>query len=243
MIDTKIMAHRGAAAYAPENTIAAFTKAIEMKADAIELDIHLSKDDHIVVIHDEKVDRTTNGKGLVMEFTLEELKRLDAGSWFNKEFKNEKIPTLREVLELVAYKNIDLNIEIKAGYRVYPNIEEKLLRLLKEYEIMDRCIISSFDHYSLVKIKNLCLEIKTGMLYSASLYEPWDYAKSIKVDALHPFYITVTEDFIKKAYMNSLEINPYTVDDEIIMGKLALGGVSNIITNYPDKAKNIISNI
>src|SRR3712207_5048900 len=118
MIDTKIMAHRGAAAYAPENTIAAFTKAIEMKADAIELDIHLSKDDHIVVIHDEKVDRTTNGKGLVMEFTLEELKRLDAGSWFNKEFKNEKIPTLREVLELVAYKNIDLNIEIKAGYRV-----------------------------------------------------------------------------------------------------------------------------
>ncbi|WP_392486787.1 glycerophosphodiester phosphodiesterase [Haloimpatiens sp. FM7315] len=240
---TKVQAHRGASGYAPENTIAAFKKAIEMGADGIELDVHLSKDNELIVMHDEMINRTTNEKGLIKDFTLAELKKLDAGSWFGVKFKNERIPTLEEVLILVKTTPLFLNIEIKAGYRMYKGIEEKVLALLEKHNMINRSIISSFDHYSLVKIKQLNPKIKTGMLYSASLFEPWQYAKSIKSDALHPYYITLNKDFILNAYINGLAINTYTVNDEDVMTKLSRGRVSGIITNYPDKAKKIVSSI
>lgn len=243
MNSTKILAHRGASAYAPENTMAAFKKAIEMKADGIELDVHLCKDAHLIVIHDEEVDRTTNGKGKIKDFTLDQLKILDAGSWFSEQYKYEKIPTLEQVLEIIKPTSLYLNIEIKAGYRVYAGIEEKLLYTIEKYHMLNRVIVSSFDHYSLVKIKDLNSKVKTGMLYEASLYEPWQYAESIKVDALHPNYSTLTKDFIEKAYSNKLEINTYTVNDEEDINTLVMNKVSSIITNYPDKAKRIISNI
>ncbi|MFD3158310.1 glycerophosphodiester phosphodiesterase [Haloimpatiens sp. FM7330] len=240
---TKIQAHRGASGYAPENTLAAFKKAIEMKADGIELDVHLSKDGYLIVMHDEKVDRTTNGKGMIKSFTLEELKKLDAGSWYSKEFNNERIPTLEEVLKLIKPTSLFINLEIKAGYRLYPNIEEKVLNMLEKYDMLERSIISSFDHYSLVKIKQLNSKVKTGMLYMSSLFEPWDYAKSIKVDALHPYYITLTKEFIMGAYSHNLAINTYTVNEESAIKQLAQGKISGLITNYPDKAKKIISSI
>ncbi|MCR1933825.1 glycerophosphodiester phosphodiesterase [Clostridium tepidum] len=233
----------GASAYAPENTMSAFKKAIDMNADGIELDVHLSKDGHIVIIHDEKVDRTTNGKGEVKNFTLDELKKLDAGFWFSDEYKGEKIPTLEEVLNLINNTDIYLNIEIKAGYRFYPNIEEKVIDMVKKYKMLDRVIISSFDHYSLVRVKEINSNIKTGMLYEAALYEPWDYARSIKVEALHPNYITLTKEFIDKASINNLEVNPYTVNDETDMEALIKSKVTSVITNYPDKAYKIISNL
>ncbi|ENK1242898.1 glycerophosphodiester phosphodiesterase [Clostridium sporogenes] len=243
MKHTKILAHRGASAYAPENTMVAFKKAIDMNADGIELDVHLSKDGHIVIIHDEKVDRTTNGKGEVKDFTLDELKKLDAGFWFSDEYEGERIPTLEELLKLINNTNIYLNIEIKAGYRIYPNIEEKVIDMIEKYKILDRVIISSFDHYSLVRVKEINLNIKTGMLYEAALYEPWDYARSIKVEALHPNYITLTKEFIDKANINNLEINPYTVNDENDMERLIKSKVTSVITNYPDKAHQIISKL
>ncbi|NFV12756.1 glycerophosphodiester phosphodiesterase [Clostridium sporogenes] len=243
MKHTKILAHRGASAYAPENTMVAFKKAIDMNADGIELDVHLSKDGRIVIIHDEKVDRTTNGKGEVKDFTLDELKKLDAGFWFSDEYEGERIPTLEELLKLINNTNIYLNIEIKAGYRIYPNIEEKVIDMIEKYKILDRVIISSFDHYSLVRVKEINLNIKTGMLYEAALYEPWDYARSIKVEALHPNYITLTKEFIDKANINNLEINPYTVNDENDMERLIKSKVTSVITNYPDKAHQIISKL
>lgn len=214
-----------------------------MNADGIELDVHLSKDGHIVIIHDEKVDRTTNGKGEVKDFTLDELKKLDAGFWFSDEYEGERIPTLEELLKLINNTNIYLNIEIKAGYRIYPNIEEKVIDMIEKYKILDRVIISSFDHYSLVRVKEINLNIKTGMLYEAALYEPWDYARSIKVEALHPNYITLTKEFIDKANINNLEINPYTVNDENDMERLIKSKVTSVITNYPDKAHQIISKL
>lgn len=240
---TKIQAHRGASGYAPENTMAAFKKAIDMKADGIELDVHLSKDGHLIVMHDEYLNRTSNGKGLIASYTLEELKKLDAGSWFEKEFKGEKIPTLHEVLEFIFKTEIFINIEIKAGYRIYPDIEEKVLACLQKYNMLDRCIISSFDHYSLVRVKELNPNVKTGLLYSASLYEPWKYAKSVKVNALHPLYLTLDKHFIEEAYAHNLDINTYTVNDEKVMRQLAAARISGIITNYPDKAKKILSEI
>ncbi|EJO5348919.1 glycerophosphodiester phosphodiesterase [Clostridium botulinum] len=240
---TKILAHRGASAYAPENTMAAFKKAIEMNADGIELDVHLSKDGYIVIMHDEWVDRTTDGKGEIKNFSLSELKNLDAGSWFSDKYKEEKIPTLEELLNLIKDTEIYLNIEIKAGYRIYPNIEKKVIDMLEKYKMLDRVIISSFDHYSLVRVKEINSNIKTGMLYEAALYEPWEYARSIEVEALHPNYTTVTKQFIDKAYINNLELNPYTIDDDLIMKTLIKNKITSIITNYPDRAYNIISNL
>src|SRR5690554_2404438 len=116
-----IYAHRGASAYAPENTGAAFRKALDMKADGIELDVHLSKDGHVVVIHDEKVDRTSNGKGLIRDLKLDELKSLDFGAWFSSEFAGEPIMTLDEVLSLLDGWDGILNIELKSGYVLYDN--------------------------------------------------------------------------------------------------------------------------
>jgi len=240
---TRVQAHRGASGYAPENTMAAFRKAVDMKADGIELDVHLSKDGHLIVMHDETLNRTSNGKGLIASYTLEELKRLDAGSWFGKEFKGEKIPTFDEVLEFICKTELFINVEIKAGYRIYPTIEEKVLACLQKYNMLDRCIISSFDHYSLFRVKELNPNVKTGLLYGASLYEPWEYAKSVKVNALHPLYLTLDKHFIEEAYAHNLDINTYTVNDEKVMGELAAARISGIITNYPDKAKKIISEI
>lgn len=240
---TKIHAHRGASGYTPENTMAAFRKAIELGANAIELDVHMTKDRKLVVIHDEKVDRTTNGSGMVAFMTLEQIKKLDAGSWFSSKYKGLQIPTLREVMDLVKNTPLFLNIEIKIGYRFYPNIEEKIIDLIEEYDMIDRVIISSFDHYSLVRVKEINPHIKTGLLYVASLFEPWEYARFVKVDALHPNYITVTKDFLQNAAINGFPINAYTVNDEKAMRELAYGKIAGIITNYPDKAKEIIEKI
>lgn len=240
---TKIHAHRGASAYAPENTMPAFRKAIELKSDFIELDVHMTKDRKLVVIHDEKVDRTTNGSGMVAFMTLDQIKKLDAGSWFSEKYKGVQIPTLREVMDLVKNTPLFLNIEIKIGYRFYPNIEEKIIALIEEYDMIDRIIISSFDHYSLVRVKEINPKIKTGILYIASLFEPWEYARYVKVDYLHPNYITVTKEFLQSAAKNNFPINAYTVNDEKVMKELAYGKISGIITNYPDKAKKIVEKI
>ncbi len=236
-----IIAHRGASAYAPENTMASFSKAIEMKSDGIELDVHMTKDKTLVVCHDEKVDRTTNGKGFIKDFTLEEIKKLDAGSWFSEEFKEEKIPKLEEVLELLKDKDdIILNIELKNAPILYEGIEEKVIGMISEYNMEDRVIISSFNHYSLLEIKKINSRIKTGALYMAGLVEPWIYAKRIKVDALHPlFYNLMVPELIEGCFENGIMLNPFTVDDEKYIAALVNLKINGIITNYPDRAVKI----
>ncbi|MFA7163177.1 MAG: glycerophosphodiester phosphodiesterase, partial [Eubacteriales bacterium] len=174
-----IYAHRGASAYAPENTGSAFTKAIEMGAGGIELDIHMSKDGHLMVIHDESLNRTSNGKGLVKDLSLDELKGLDFGSWFDGSFKGERILTLEECLDLLEGWDGILNVEVKSGPILYDGIEEKLVKVLSEYKMIDRTIVSSFNHYSLLAIKQLEPELKTGILYMAGLVEPWIYAQRL----------------------------------------------------------------
>jgi glycerophosphoryl diester phosphodiesterase len=142
-----VIAHRGASGYAPENTVSAFKKAIMMKADMIEFDVHLTKDGKVVLMHDKTVDRTTDGKGKVKEMTLKELKKLDAGLWFDKKFKGEKIPTLEKVLKKFKGK-ILFNIEIKSE-----GTEEEIVRLIKKYKLEKDVMVSSFNHQFLKKIK------------------------------------------------------------------------------------------
>lgn len=239
-----IIAHRGASAYAPENTMASFMKALEMKSEGIELDVHMTSDKALVVCHDEKVDRTTNGKGFIKDFTLEEIKKLDAGSWFAEEFKEEKIPELREVLELIKDSNILLNVELKNAPIIYSGIEKKVIEMITDYRMEERTIISSFNHYSLMEVKRINPRIKTGALYMAGLVEPWIYAKRINADALHPlFYNLLVPELIKGCSENGIMLNPFTVDDERYIAALVNLKINGIITNYPDRALKIRDNM
>lgn len=235
-----IIAHRGASRQAPENTMAAFRRALELGAGGIELDVHLSADGHLVVTHDEQVDRTSNGKGLVRDKTFGELKALDFGSWFSPEFKGERIPGLEEVLQLVAGWDGLLNIEIKNGPIFYPGIEKAVANAIAQYKLTYRTIISSFNHYSLVEIRKLNPEIKTAPLYMAGLYEPWEYARTIGACAIHPLFYNIVPEVMKGCKLNSIMVNPFTVDQPEYIKAMAAAGVDGIITNVPDIALNIV---
>lgn len=155
----KVWAHRGASGYAPENTMDAFRKAIEMKADGIELDVNLTKDGEVVVIHDEVLDRVSDGTGRVQDFTCNELKKFN----FNKihpEYEKEEIPTLEEVYQLIKPTDLTINVEMKTGNTFYPGMEDKVLELTKKYDMMDRIIVSSFNHYTIRSMKEKCPELK-----------------------------------------------------------------------------------
>lgn len=241
MISTKIMAHRGASGYAPENTLESFKLAYEQNADCIELDVHICKSGELIVCHDDTVDRTTNGSGFIKDLTLDELKSLDASANFNLEYKNCKIPTLVEVFDWIAPLSLDLNIELKNAPILYENMEEKLVALIKEYELESRVILSSFNHYGLAKCKKIDPNLKTGLLYMAGLYEPWNYCKSVNADAIHPMFLGVLPEMISACKSEQIAINTWTVNDESSMQKLISLNVDAIITNYPDKARKILS--
>ncbi len=240
MLKPLIIAHRGASAYAPENTLAAFKKAIELGAEGIELDVHLSKDGEVVVIHDYSVDRTSNGRGPVAEMSLKELKALDFGSWFSEQYRSESIPLLREVLELLKGWNGLLNIEIKHNrLEGCSQMEEKVLKLLDAYGFWEKTIISSFDHYSLIKIKEIEPSVRICPLYAAALYKPWEYAATLNAFAIHPHYHTVTPDVVKQCHEHNINVNVYTVDSPEHIQLMIDAGVDGIITNVPDIAIQI----
>ena len=240
MVKSLIYAHRGASHYAPENTMASYKKAIVMGADGIEIDVHKSKDGCLIVCHDEKVDRTTNGSGYIKNINMKELKSLDAGSWFNKEFVGETIPLLEEVLDLVKRENLLLNIELKSGPIFYDNIEEEVVNAVKAHGLEKNVIISSFNHYSLLAIKKIEPRIKTGILYIAGMVSPWKYAKSIGADAIHPLFLTINKDVTEECLKNDIMVNPFTVDRESDMILMRNMGVTSIITNCPDIGRKVV---
>lgn len=234
-----ILAHRGASGHYPENTILAFKEAIKSGCDGIELDIHLTADQHLVVCHDFTVSRTTNGKGLISSYTLDELKKLDAGSWYDPLYSDQTIPTLREVLTLFKPTSLIINIELKAGSRVYPGIESQVLALVKSYDMLDRVMFSSFDHEALVVLRQLSQDAYLGILYGCCLIDPWEYAKKLDANALHPYYLFVDKKLVDESNHHGLEINTYTVNTLREMQKLQDIGVHSIITNYPELKKEL----
>lgn len=237
MEHTRIWAHRGASGYAPENTLEAFAKAVEMGADGIELDVQFSKDGEIVVIHDEIVDRVTEGKGEVRSFTLAELKQLHANQTF-PEYKDARIPTLAEVYELIKPTELTINVEIKTGIFFYPGIEEKVLKLTKEMGMEDRVIYSSFNHYTLETLKKLNPAVKTGILYSDGIYKIGEYAQQLNADALHPaLYNVLYPGMVEDCHSRGKKIHVWTVNETSHIKKMLEMGVDAIITNYPDRVK------
>lgn len=230
----KVIAHRGVPFLAPENTMAGFEKALELGADGIELDVHLTKDNEVVVCHDERVDRTTNGSGFIKDFTLAELRQLDAGAWYDDQFAGQRIPTLSEVFRLVAGSSVFVNIELKNGIIEYPGLAAKVMELVYEYSMTDRVLISSFNHYSLIEVREMEPSVPTGILYVAGIFRPWQYAGTVKAKALHPIYHSVSQDIVDKAKEAGLCINPWTVDEREALERMIKLGVSGIITNRTD---------
>lgn len=235
-----VFAHRGFSGVAPENTLLAFEKALEVGATGIELDVQLSKDGEVVVIHDEMVDRTTSGQGLVIQQTLAELKRLDAGCWFDPQFAGEKIPTLREVLELLDGHPVQLNIELKTGVVDYPGLEKKVLGLVHRYGNPAETIYSSFNHYSLKKVKDLDSRARIGCLFVAGIHEPWEYAKTLQAEAIHPIKYNVRPELTQYCHQAGIKVNTYTVDEVDQMQKMIQCDVDGIFTNWPDRLLGIV---
>ncbi|MCJ7689798.1 MAG: glycerophosphodiester phosphodiesterase [Clostridiaceae bacterium] len=234
-------AHRGASAYFPENTMLSFEKALEMGCTGIETDVQMTRDGVLVLIHDEMVNRTTNGDGLVKDYTYSELNKLDAGSWMGEEFTGVKIPTVEELIYLVQDKNIIINFEIKSGVIIYEDIEQKLIELIYKHKIAHKVILSSFNHYSIAKCNKISKGISTGVLYMAGIYKPYDYAKTVGANAIHPYFLAISEEVIKQTKKHRIKVNVFTVNDEKYMKSFLEMKVDGIITDYPDKLHKIIT--
>lgn len=238
------IAHRGFSGKYPENTMLAFKKAVEAGCDGIEIDVQLTKDGVAIICHDEKIDRTTNGTGFIKDYTYKQLLGFDAGIKYGKEFKCLTIPTLDEFLNYVKDKNLYIDIELKTGVILYDGIEEIVIKKINDYGIKDKTILSSFNHYSMVKCKAIDSTVKTGLLYAAGLYEPQRYARYVGADALHPlFYSVLNEQVVRNIKNANLLINTYTVNEETYMQKLMRLGVDGIITNYPDRLRKVLKGI
>jgi len=216
-----VIAHRGASAYEPENTLRSIKRALNLGADMVEIDVRTTKDGHIVVIHDATVDRTTNGRGYVKDMTLEELKKLDAGL-------GERIPTLQEVISLVKGR-VGLVIEIKV-----PGIEEKVLKIVNENKLHDDVLITSFYHPILLRVKSLNAKVRTGIIIASRPVRPAQLALDARSNAIFPKYTYLDLEMVEEAHKHSLTVYPWTVDDPGEARLLIEMGIDGIVTNKPD---------
>jgi glycerophosphoryl diester phosphodiesterase len=237
---TKVWAHRGASGYAPENTLEAFELAVNMHADAVELDVQMSKDSKLVVIHDETIDRVSEGSGEVRNYTLEELKQFNVNRT-HPEYSRVCIPTLQEVFDLLKPTNLMINVELKTGIIFYPCIEEAVLQAAADLGMEERIWYSSFNHYTLLKMKELNPKIQTGVLYSDGIYQPAAYAKSLHARAVHPaFYNLLYPKMVKECKENGIKIHSWTINEEKDILAARELGIDAVITNYPDRASRIL---
>jgi glycerophosphoryl diester phosphodiesterase len=237
MAGVRIFAHRGFAGRAPENTLAAFTAALRVGVDGLECDVQLSRDGEIMICHDERLSRTTNGRGWLKDFDFTDLRRLDAGAWFGPEFRGERLPALAELLELVQGTGLLVNVELKTGVCEYPGLEAKVVGLIRRYRLTGQSLISSFNPASLRRVKSLAPEFQTGALYThpAGIDDFWGYAAALEVSALHPLHQSVTPEFVTEARARGLQVNAWTVDEPAEAARLRAAGVNGLITNFPDR--------
>jgi glycerophosphoryl diester phosphodiesterase len=236
-----IVAHRGSSGVAPENTLAAFRQAIDDSADMIELDVRMTKDFELVVLHDRNVRRTTNGKGDIWDLVANDLRRLDAGSWFNKKFSAERIPTLRQVIEILP-SHVQLNIEVKTDGERRRNLafQESLILLLRERQFVHRVTVSSFDHKFLQRLNKLDSDIRIGALYSP-LRDigklPSRLTHRIGARAFVCSIAQLTKRFAEDARANEIVLGCYGVNNRKQFEKAMKFDVRMIITDWPAKLR------
>ena len=227
------IAHRGASGYAPENTFAAFRRAIALGAGFIETDLQLSRDARLVAIHDATVNRTTNGQGAVHDMTLAELRRLDAGSWFGSEFAGERIPTIEEILEFANKHDVVFYLEMKPSGSW--GGEHALISALRESREIARTVVISFDAAILAAVRKIEPTLMTGLLFEGHIPNPLDKAIEIGARQLAVRGDLVTPRLLKEARGHDLQVVCWTVNHPGHMRLLVQAGVDGIISDYPDR--------
>ncbi len=250
-----VHAHRGGAGLAPENTLAAFRSALALKVDVLELDVHISRDGEVVVLHDFTLSRTARVTGYVREMTLGELKRLDVGTWFDPRFAGERIPTLREVLDLVRGSEqppAQLNIETKypspgQAPPPPPDFEERVLQLVRAAGLLDRVIVQSFFYPSIVRVKALVPAARTAALRASRdpTFDPVAVVREAKADIWSPQSGMVTREAVDALHQAGIPLTPWTVNAPAEMERLIDLGIGRlrgdgIITDYPDRLIQVL---
>ena len=226
--------HRGAAGTCPENTLAAYRRAVELGCDGIELDIHRTRDGHLVVIHDFFLNATTTGHGLIRDLTLADVKAADAGVRKGEQFAGERVPTLEEVLDALP-EQMTIFVELKAGSMIYPGIEADLLALLERKAAMHRVQVSSFDHQGLAQLHQLAPDLPLGMLYSENLLDAVGMAEAIGCSALHPLFLWVTPMLIQAAHAAGMQVNTWTINEPPFIAQYRAMGVDGIMSDFPER--------
>lgn len=226
--------HRGAAGTAPENTIASMQKALASGVDAVEFDVHRTRDGQLVVIHDPTLNRTSTGTGAISQLTLGEIQQHDAGAWKSPAYAGERIPSLAELVAAVPAPTV-LFLELKAGSFMYPGIEQDLARFITTNGITDRVQISSFDHHALRLLRELLPTVPTGMLYYAKPIDAIGMARACGATALHPMWMYVTPEDVAEAHAAGLQVNVWTPNSVDDIAHCKTLGIDGIITDYPER--------
>jgi glycerophosphoryl diester phosphodiesterase len=227
------IAHRGASGYAPENTLAAFRRAVGLGVSFIETDLQLTRDAHFVAIHDETVNRTTTGQGGVQQMTLAELRRFDAGSWFGSEFLGERVPTLVEILEFSRKHDVVFYLELKPSG--FWGGEHALISALRDSGEIQRAVVISFDPGILQALRRIEPTIMTGLLFNGQLENAFESALDIGARQLAIKGELVTPNFLAEAHKRDLQVVCWTINNPAHMRLLAAAGVDGIMSDYPDR--------
>lgn len=237
MVRPQVIGHRGASAEAPENTLAAFRRALAIGADAVELDVHLSADAEPVVIHDHVLGRTTDGRGLVGSHPLSALRHLDAGRWFGEAFAGERIPTLVEALDVL--RSVRVIVELKNGPVRYPRIAERVAAVIRSSG-HQTVTISSFDHPLLREVKTVGPPLETAVLYSARPLHPLRLAEDVGAGMLHPFWQYLTPDAVAAAHEAGLRVETWVVDERDDLVRVVGMGVDGVMTSHLERLRTLL---
>ncbi|RKJ72003.1 glycerophosphodiester phosphodiesterase [Butyricicoccus sp. 1XD8-22] len=238
----KIYAHRGYSGSYPENTLAAFRAVTKLPVHGVEFDVHLTKDRQVVVIHDESINRTSNGKGYIKDMTLKELRSYDFGSWFGREFAGEVIPTLSEVLNVFHQSHHHINIELKSDIFVYTGLEDLVLKEVEECGMLERVVISSFDHEAVKRVFELAPDVENAALFANMILNVKEYQTQLPAKALHVYLPTVVRKPVLDAIKQGSIVRVWTVNELDYVDQLLRLGIDGIFTDEPEKMYEYIYN-
>ena len=236
----KIIGHRGWSGKYPENTMLAFKSAVEVGCDGIELDVHLSRDREVMIIHDEKLIRTAGVEGVVSDYTRSELEKICAGKTKNYAFGFTPIPSLEEYLDYVSKTDVFTNIELKTAPTYYPGIEEKTLRLVERFNYQDRVIFSSFNWLSIMKMKMLRPSLPVGALIDSPRIDNIGFQLGdVGFECYHPSFKLIDQDVVNECHKSGVGVNVWTVNERNDMESCKSWGLDGLITNHPDLAMDL----
>ena len=233
-----VIAHRGASGHAPENTLAAFQRAVELGAGFIETDLHLTRDARFVAIHDDTLERTTNGRGRVHDFTLAELRELDAGLWFDRQFSGERIPTIEDVLAFSQKHDVIFYLDAK--YNAAWGMHHSLVGALRDSQNAARTVVLSFDPSVLEALRRLDPSVMTGLLCEEGRMDAVKASLEAGARQLCPRMDLVTPELVEQAHRSDLGVVAWTANRPEEMRSLIAAGVDGIMTDFPDRLRAIL---